>query len=162
MRNVLNADELVAETARRIDLSPYAVEALFAGVPLDFPVRISGRLPFRVDLLGMVGITLFGRVHILQRAMWYSPHDILSLLRHEAEHVRQQRRTGARFYVRYISDWIRLVAHPDSTESTQGLRARMSRAYLRIGFEREAYAAEQRTRELLRAILTRTDPTPTE
>jgi hypothetical protein len=157
MRNALTADELIAEAARRIGLSPHATDALFEGVPRDFPVRIHRKLPMRADLLGMIGITLFGTVHILERALRYSPHDILSLLRHEAEHVRQQRRSGTLFYVRYIFDWVRLVVHPDPGEPARGWRARIDGAYLGIGFEREAYAAEQRARELLGAILTQTD-----
>ncbi len=85
------------------------IERAFDGVPLDFPVHISPTLPLMAHRAGAAGITLFGRVHLIGSVLEWSPTDRLLILRHEAEHVRQQR-SQSLFYPRYIGAWLGRMA----------------------------------------------------
>lgn len=110
-----------------------AVEQIFADVPLDFPLRLHTRLPLLAHRFGAAAITLFGTVTLL-RDEWVrlGPAQQCALLRHEAEHIVQQRKAPVLFYVRYGLAWLR------------GWLKHWSRyrAYRAIPYEVEAYAAE--------------------
>lgn len=145
MPDIVAARTLVLETAARAGYDAALIGLIFQHAPLDFPVVISNSLPFFAHRLGMAGITLRGRVYLLKSILKHSPADIIALLRHEAEHVRQQRERGLAFYPRYVYDWIggffgRLPAAPGS---------RWHRAYLNIPYEMEAYSAGRSARMLL-------------
>lgn len=168
-----SAAELVAawggELAPDGATSAERIERAFDGVPLDFPVHISPTLPLMAHRAGAAGITLFGRVHLIGSVLDWSPTDRLLILRHEAEHVRQQR-SQSLFYPRYIGAWLGRMAReimaptgaprngPESRSgalsgSRWGGRRRLAeawrRAYLAIPAEVEAYAAERRARGIL-------------
>lgn len=147
MGNTLTARELLHRTALLWRRDPADVERLLSDVPMDFPVTIDDRLPFGVERHGMSGITLRGRVYIHQAVLEQSPLSILLLLRHEAEHVRQQRNSPYWFYVRYVGEWI--VAVIRLLGSARNRVSRSRRAYLMISAEREAYGAEGRARAML-------------
>jgi hypothetical protein len=119
-------------------------------VPVDFPVTIARHLPLGADRLGMAGITILGHVYLSSTVERYPNSELIRLIRHEAEHVRQQR-ADRLFYLRYAWQWI---AH--LTRSVPELRRRSltdvaHTAYMSIQAEREAYAVDDRTRELMRA-----------
>ncbi|MDB5033057.1 MAG: Uracil phosphoribosyltransferase [Chlorobi bacterium] len=142
---------MLAASARALGLRHETIDEIFRDAPTDFQVIISSTLPFRVDRFGMIGITLLGRVYLLEQALAYSPSALIALLRHEAEHVRQQREKRF-FYIRYIASWLRNVLHGDAGKNTGTFRAFRSRwhgAYRDIPAEKEAYAAEDRARDLL-------------
>lgn len=141
----IEARHLLREIALRGGIGSETLERIFEGTPVDFPVRFSSRLPLMAHRLGMIGITLFGTVHLLARTLDYPPGELLVLLRHEAEHVRQQRTRGLVFYPRYLYYWIRhfFGSLPHSPTG------RWRRAYFDIPDEREAYAAGDRARRLL-------------
>lgn len=150
MRRELSASLLVEEILAG-PFAPYPslqdrVRRLFVGVPLDFPVIITDRLPFRLDRRRMIGVTFRGRVWILSSWLDRPALHLLSLLRHEAEHVGQQRRSPVGFYPRYVGGWLCNLMHGGSAEiETSGsLSSRMRRAYRRIPDERSAYLAGRR------------------
>ncbi len=136
------------DAIRRASLPEDLLDTIFTGVPLDFPLLYRRRLPLRVDLLGMIGITLRGRVYLHERARSISPRAFLRLLRHESEHVRQQREERL-FYMRYITGFIRALLPLLFRSGAGSLGERFHRAYLRIPAERAAYAADERALELL-------------
>ena len=153
MRDVVAASALLERAASLLDLPPDLLAEIFRGVPVDFPVILSSTLPFRADLLGMVGITLRGRVHLRSSATEGPPADLIVLLRHEAEHVRQQRKDPLFFYLRYVAGWVRGFIRPPrgghGRGSPGGVAGRWHRAYMGIEAEREAYEADARARALV-------------
>jgi len=151
MRNVVDARSLVTSAAREAGLDHALTDRIFEGTPLDFPVIFTDRLPLGAGLLGMIGITLLGRVYLHSSMRSSSPEALLFLLRHEAEHVRQQRRDRILFYPRYILGWLRRFAMELSSASDAERRVRRAwhRAYRMIPAEQEAYGAEARARILL-------------
>ncbi len=144
MPDPVKAHTLLLETAARARLGNSILERIFEGVPLDFFIRFSPTLPFFVHRLGMSGITLFGRVHLLGPADRYEPIELIVLLRHEAEHVRQQRKRGSLFYPQYLWHWTR-----EFLRGNGPLTGRWHRAYMNIPDEREAYMAGRRARIIL-------------
>ena len=80
---------------------------------------------------GVVAITLGRRVYV---AAGVASHQIERILRHELVHVAQVNRLGLpRFLYRYLTEFVR---HWRATRS-------VSRAYMLISFEIEAYEAEE-------------------
>ncbi|MEP7218800.1 MAG: hypothetical protein ABI876_07775, partial [Bacteroidota bacterium] len=151
-RDVLEAAEMLGDLARAIGMRRELIDEIFRDAPTDFQVIISSTLPFRADLFGMIGITLLGRVYLLEQVRSYSPSALIALLRHEAEHVRQQRETRF-FHIRYIAGWLRNIPRGGAGNNTGTFRAlgsRWHRAYRDIPAEKEAYAAEDRARDLLK------------
>ncbi len=152
MPDVVTARDLLLETAAPAGLAPDLLDAIFEGAPLDFPVHFASSLPFSVHRFGMAGITLFGRVYLLAAVRAYPAARLIALLRHEAEHVRQQRAGGAWFYPKYLWDWGREFLRPQGGTDDMASRnrtARWHRAYANIPYEREAYAAGGRALDLL-------------
>lgn len=150
MRRELRASLLVEEVLAG-SFSPYPtlqerILGLFAGVPLDFPVIITDRLPFRLDRRRMIGVTIRGRVWILSSWLDRPALHLLALLRHEAEHVRQQRRSPLGFYPRYVGGWLCNLLRGGSAEieTSRSLIGRMHHAYRGIPDERSAYLAGRR------------------
>ena len=84
------------------------------------------KLPF---MSSYAGITLFGVIYVC----YDQKHTPLSLLVHEAVHVRQQTELGcARFYARYLWEYFcNLIKYRDHWL-----------AYYNISFEREAYQTQ--------------------
>jgi hypothetical protein len=143
VRHDVIARDVVREAADRIGLDASIVDEIFASAPIDFPVRFARHLPLFADRFGMVGITLAARVWLLESTREYSPESLIALIRHEAEHVRQQREHPASFYPRYGLGYLaRLIATRASAAS--GRSSRFRQAYRDIEFEREAYAAGAR------------------
>lgn len=130
------------------------LDEIFRGVPLDFPVIFGRHLPLAADRFGMAGITLFRRVYLLEKARSYAPEDLITLIRHEAEHVRQQR-SDRLFYLRYAGQWLGSIFRDIFLSLRQTRSPRFTTlahtAYLSIQAEREAYNADSVTRRLLRA-----------
>ena len=151
MRDVVEARALIARSGAALGLRESLIGRIFEGTPIDFPVIIAERLPFFVHRAGMIGITLFGRVYLHARAQAYSPSSLLLLLRHEAEHVAQQRRQGLLFYPRYLFAWLRLFIAElfAPSKSRRHAGSAWHRAYRLIPAELEAYGAEARARLLL-------------
>lgn len=152
MPDVVTARDLLLETAAVAGLAPDLLDEIFEGAPLDFPVHFAPSLPFSVHRFGMAGITLFARVHLLAAVRAYPAAQLIALLRHEAEHVRQQRAGGGWFYPKYLWDWGREFLRPQRrTDDVTGRSrtARWHRAYTNIPYEREAYAAGNRALDLL-------------
>ncbi len=141
---------MVARTAEQLRVPRSTVALIFQGAPLDFPVIVGTTLPLRAHRAGMAGITLLGRVFLLRHAA-HVDIELLVLLRHEAEHVRQQRASRL-FYMRYVRDWLRafmrnlLLAR---SLRSAALRSAWYDAYRSIDAEREAYATGDRARALL-------------
>ena len=158
MGNTLTAAALLQEAATAGEFDRNLIENIFRGVPLDFPVIFGRHLPLGADRFGMVGITLFRRVYLVERARSYSPEDLITLLRHEAEHVRQQR-SDRMFYLRYAWQWLggllrgsfRSFSQPPRQPRSPGIATLARQAYLSIEAERDAYNADSVTRRLLRA-----------
>ena len=152
MPDVVTARDLLMRTAALAGVDAGLLDTIFEGAPLDFTVRFAPTLPFSVHRFGMAGITLFGRVHLLDRVREYPPAELIVLVRHEAEHVRQQRRRGPLFYPKYLWDWGREFLRRRSDTDDMASRRAMRRwwlAYMNIPDEREAYAAGGRARDLL-------------
>lgn len=152
MGNTMTARDLVRQIARAWGRDPVLVERALADAPLDFPVAICDRLPLGVHRRGMSGITLRGRVYLHRSVMKRSAVSIIALLRHEAEHVRQQRLAPVSFYIRYVGEWFGALARLLVSPATDVPRWR--RAYMMIGAEQEAYEAETQARTLLEEIVT--------
>ncbi|MGE3802981.1 MAG: hypothetical protein AB7H80_18335, partial [Candidatus Kapaibacterium sp.] len=83
----VKAHDLVVELGEQLGLSEEHLLSFFADSPLDFPIFFTRRLPFFVDRFGMVGITIRSKVWLLSKARSGHPIFLLSLVRHEAEHV---------------------------------------------------------------------------
>jgi hypothetical protein len=148
--NAVEASALVETLARLGGFSAALVDRIFEGVPRDFPVFFGPHLPLRADRFGMAGITIGGRVYLRDEVRDYSPGELLRLLRHEAEHVRQQR-SDRLFYLRYGWQWLLGMGRALPSVGRTGLASAAQAAYLAIEAEREAYAADAVTRRLLRA-----------
>jgi|GEM_PF-1998486 len=147
MRDVVAARELLERASAAIALPAATLEAIFLDAPTDFRVIISSRLPFGIERFGMAGITLFGTVYLHKTVLGYSPVDLIVLVRHEAEHIRQQRASGT-FYARYLIGWLRSFFLRRKKDSG-GMARRWHNAYMDIPAEREAYAAGDRARNLI-------------
>lgn len=150
MRYVVEAGTIVARTAEHLGVPRSIVALIFQGTPLDFPVIIGPTLPLRAHRAGMAGITLLGRVFLLRHAA-HVDIEFLVLLRHEAEHVRQQRASRL-FYVRYAWEWLRAYSRNlmlGRSLRSAALTSAWYDAYRSIDAEREAYAAGDRARALL-------------
>lgn len=150
MGDALNGRKLVRQSAARWGREPDQIEQLLGDAPLDFPIVITDRLPFGVERRGMSGITLRGRVYIHQSMLSRHPREVILLIRHEAEHVRQQRRAPIWFYIRYGCEWAAALVRR-LPFSGQNREPRWRRAYRMIAAERQAYRAEARARERLEA-----------
>ncbi len=148
MRNVVAARELLQRAAAAIELPAATLETIFLGAPTDFRVIIGSRLPFRIERFGMAGITLFGTVYLHEAVLGYSPVDLIVLVRHEAEHIRQQR-ASATFYARYLIGWLQSFLLRRGSDSGGGVARRWHDAYMSIPAECEAYAAGDRARDLI-------------
>lgn len=151
----MTAAEIVGRIAEGFPKAAAAIRAEFDGVPGNAPVIFTKRLPLRADRFGMIGIVLFGTIYLLPRLRTYPPAEFLSILRHELEHVIQQRNHPATFYVRYLLQVILRYLQPASTDELRKLRARFGRAkaaYLTITFETEAYAVGEKTRAALQRL----------
>jgi hypothetical protein len=142
----VSARDVVREAAARIDLSSDLITEIFDGAPLDFPIIFSRHLPFFVERIGMAGITLAGRVWLTEAAREHTPARLIALVRHEAEHVRQQRERPAAFYLRYGLGYLTGLVRP---EGGIAAASRFDRAYRSIAYEREAYAAGARAWSLI-------------
>jgi hypothetical protein len=156
MRHLLTARELLIESFGALGLGQEEMSLLFADTPVDFPVIFSGWLPLFVHRFGMVGITLFGRVYLLDQARTYPIVELIAIVRHEAEHVRQQREAPFLFYIRYVGEWlVGLIGGKPGRDgsSARQPRDRWHRAYRAIAAEQEAYRAERGARQMLRYLL---------
>lgn len=147
MRRTLGCQELLENAARKISLRPEAVAEIFADTPVDFTVIITSSLPFLVHRFGMRGITIGGRVYLLESVLDSPASSLIVLLRHEAEHVRQQR-NDPWFYLRYFYGWARGFL-PRLFSGRGKIGASWHAAYMEIKAEQEAYGAGDRARELL-------------
>jgi len=134
----LKASQLIEQWIASGVLSRSVAEAIFASVPTDFTLRIRPRLPLFAHRSGAVAITLCGDVTALRPA-WEGmpPTTQCALLRHEAEHVRQQRAAPLLFYLRYGLAWVWGFMTVPGGRGTRG-----HRAYRSIPYEVDAYAAE--------------------
>lgn len=155
MGNTIRARDLLEDIAQALTIPHEQVERLFMGTPLDFPLAFAETLPLWAHRFGMVGITLWGTVHLRNIVRNLPPIELLALLRHEAEHVRQQEREPFLFYPRYAFSWLLSFLNPRPGKRLQSLRVRYGRghaAYRAIPYEEEAYAAGDRMRTDLQAI----------
>lgn len=152
MGHAVTCDELICELSDLAGIESSTVVRSFDPAPTDFPVVVTERLPFGVQRLGMSGLTLRGRVYLHTSSFQHSPLSTLLLLRHEAEHVRQQRQTGPAFYLRYAVSWAAafVFGHGLRSKPEGEPRARWLRAYDAIPYEHQARAAEQRFFRALR------------
>ena len=152
MGNRIEAKGLVEELIAGYKLPEADVIDLFRDVPLDFPIFFRKRLPFRVNRFGMIGITLRGRVWLLEKIKTGNPIWLLGLIRHEAEHVRQQRLEPLLFYPRYLLYWLGNFLNPLPSTNLRDLRKRYTRthgAYRAIPYEIAAYGAGDHLKEIL-------------
>ena len=158
MGHRIEAGDLITDIVSRSDLPIADVLALFQDAPLDFPVIFSSTLPLQAHRFGMVGITLRGSVWLLNRARELSPLRLLALIRHEAEHVQQQRKAMGFFYPRYGLSWLGNMLNPFPNEHLRAFRKEYGRsyaAYRAIPYEIEAYLAGDRYEEELRHLKTK-------
>jgi len=140
----MDAARLIFQRAGAVGFEPDDIIQHFSPAPTDFQVRFVKRLPLMAHLFGMVGITLLGRVWLKIETTEMSAEPFLSLLRHEAEHVRQQREQPIRFYPSYIGQWVVKFLSPRPAVVVRDRRRRGGRfyaAYRSISFEEEAYDA---------------------
>lgn len=157
MRRHLSAGEFLEEILttrfRGDDRIGAVVRELFDGVPLDFPIILTDRLPLDLQRRRMIGVTFGGKVWILSSYLDRPAVRLLTLLRHEAEHVEQQRRDPLLFYPRYGLSWLCNILGARPPQGATGLRAggtaRAHAAYRAIIDERKAYAAGNRFRSRL-------------
>ena len=156
----IDADRLITLTLRHASGDPEslerAVRSSLPELPLDFPVRFTSRLPFRLDRAGMIGVTIFGRVWLRDDLRQRPAIAILSTIVHEAVHVAQQRASPLLFYPAYFGGWGLNLLRPGSghyLRSMRSSRGRRGAAYRSIPAEREAYVVEARFRaRLLRRL----------
>ncbi len=149
----MNARSVVALAAERGGFDADEIVRLFGSAPLDFPVIFRRHLPLYVDLNGMRGITIFQRVWLLDRVVDAAPIDLIGLIRHEAEHVAQQRTNPLLFYPRYLVDWLLGYLRKNRHGTLAALRRRFGRAHAAYRFipdERRAYAAGLRLEARIR------------
>jgi hypothetical protein len=152
VRHRLSARDVAADAAARLGLDPSVVAEIFDGAPLDFPIVFATRLPLFAHRLGMIGITIGARVWLLDAARRLPPESLLALVRHEAEHVRQQRERPLLFYPLYGLDYLRtLLSGRD--RATDRSASMTHHAYRTIGYERAAYAADAAARERIARAL---------
>lgn len=150
----LSAGEILAK-APGAEVPSDLIERLFRGTPRDFPVICAETLPLRAHRFGMTGITLFGRVYLRNTVRNLPPAELIALLRHEAEHVRQQRESPVLFYPLYALFWLLFFLHPFPGARLKTLRKKHGRgqgAYRAIPYEEKAYEAGDRALTALRAI----------
>ena len=140
---MVTASDLIEELARRADLPHELILSAYGPAPSDFPVHFVRHLPFGADRFGMVGITLRGQVWLLDRLRDRPPLQLLTLLRHEAEHVAQQRRAKLAFYPLYVGEWLLNLLRPGLPipPTATGRPGRSYAAYRNISYERDAYRA---------------------
>lgn len=154
MRHTLTALDFLAPIAARLGLPREALDDVFDGCPSDFPVIVAEGLPFGVHRAGMSGITLAGRVYVRRAVAERASAETIVLIRHEAEHVRQQRAERVLFYPRYGISWL-ITFLATIVRQNPFARGALSRAWYRayraIPAEREAYAAGDRARAILAA-----------
>lgn len=153
MPHTVAATTLVADLAARLALPADAVKRLFHGIPLDFRIIFRTKLPFAVHRQGMVGITLFKNVYLLEGMATANPQTLLLLILHEAIHVRQQR-NQVLFYPCYGLTYLWGMLRFGFNSNGGTIQQRLHAAYRQIPAEREAYAAEGRARLQLRKMLT--------
>ncbi len=157
MRNHrLTARQLIQQIAERFPEQKDDVLLLFQEIPLDFPVLFQARLPFFAHRFGMIGITLCGRLYLLESLQQFSAIQLLSILRHEAEHVQQQQAAPITFYLRYCLSWITGFLTPQPTDMLKNFRAKYSRAhaaYRAIPYEVEAYNAQNSVQKRLKLLI---------
>ncbi|MCB0712247.1 MAG: hypothetical protein KDD67_07955 [Ignavibacteriae bacterium] len=155
MEHRVKAYDLVVELGEQLGLSEEQVLSFFTDSPLDFPIYFASRLPFFVDRFGMVGITIRGKVWLLNKARNGHPIFLLSLVRHEAEHVAQQRREPILFYPRYFISWLGNFLIPFPSKKLRQFRKRFGHrhaAYRAISYEVEAYRVGDSLAERLRKV----------
>ncbi len=155
MGHRVEARQLAVLVGTELGLTGSDLLRFFGDAPLDFPVTFSGRLPFLAHRFGMVGITLGGKVRLLEKSRNSSPPWFLSLLRHEAEHVRQQRKEPILFYPRYLLFWLAKLLHPFPSDDLRSLRRRYGlfyAAYRAIPYEIDAYREGDGLAERLKSI----------
>ena len=149
----VRAETLVREIAGQLGYPEEEILSLFNGAPLDFPIFFTRRLPFLVHRFGMVGITLTARVWLLEHVIERDPVLLLALIRHEGEHVVQQRKSPLFFYPGYLFSWFKHLFSLSPSEELQSFRKRFGRsyaAYRAIPYEVEAYAAGDSLAERVR------------
>lgn len=151
----LSAGEIVTRAAGASGVPPDLIEQLFRGTPRDFPVIVAETLPLWAHRFGMTGITLFGRVHLRNTVRNLPPAELIALVRHEAEHVRQQRERPVLFYPLYALFWLLFFLNPFPGARLKTLRGKHGRgqgAYRAIPYEGRAYEAGDRALTALRGI----------
>lgn len=157
MRNHrLTAEQLIQQIAERFPEQKDEVLQLFKETPLDFPVLFQARLPFFAHRFGMIGITLCGKLYLLERLQQFPAIQLLSILRHEAEHVQQQHAAPLTFYLRYCFSWLAGFLSPLPTDVLKNFRAKYSRAhaaYRAIPYEVEAYNAQNNVQKRLKLLI---------
>jgi hypothetical protein len=148
---MLRARALVGEALSALNLPESAIEGLFHPSTADFPVIFVRRLPLGASRFGMIGITLGRRVYLAETVRRYPPQKLIALLRHEAEHVLQQR--SPLFYPRYVGQWLAGAIRALFSRSGGSVRWRLYQAYRNIQAEEEAYGAEELLRSRLHLML---------
>ena len=146
-------EDLLKDLATRLPEHSTNISQLFEQVYLDFPVIFTQRLPLFAHRFNMIGITLCGNVYLLERLRDLPYIELLSILRHEAEHVKQQQRSPLLFYVRYCLSYIIGILRPASNDEMKKLRQRFGRlhaAYRSIPYEVDAYKVGDTVRNVLK------------
>ena len=141
----MTALELVRELSGDIPLGQDDLLHLFAGLPLDFPIYFRKRLPLTAHRFRMVGITLLGRVYLLERMRQLPATTLLPIILHEAVHVRQQRTSPVLFYLRYSLSVVLGILDIRPDEKLRRRREKSGRfhaAYRSVPYEEEAYRAQ--------------------
>jgi len=146
--NAVAARQVVLAAMEAAGLMDQHESHLFGDVDLDFNVYVADRLPFAAHRFGMAAITLCGAVYLCRSSLEFEATELLVLLRHEAEHVRQQRARPRSFYLRYVWDWlIDFVGNLVQRRSGPADRhPGWYRAYRNITAEREARTTESELR----------------
>lgn len=143
LKKVLESSRLPSELLNEI------IWSTLPQIPLDFPVRISRHLPFLLDRMNMIGVTLLGRVWLRADLLERPTLSIVATLIHEAVHVAQQRRNPVRFYLRYVGGWALNALNPIPGRALRTARIRrgwLHAAYRFLPEERIAYTTEARFR----------------
>lgn len=141
----MTALELVRELSEDIPLQEDALMNLFADLPLDFPIHFRKRLPLMAHRFRMLGITLLGRVYLLEHMRQLPATDLLPIILHEAVHVRQQRNSPVLFYLRYSLSVVLgfVTIRPDEKlRRRRETSGRFHAAYRSALYEEEAYRAQ--------------------
>lgn len=116
------------------------VVTLFDDLDRNFQIEFTDTLPLNAHKNGALAITIFRRIYLLHSVKKLNYLTQIALIRHEAEHILQQK--NPIFYLKYIYHWLKNFLLDKNSVSFQ---ERNYSAYRNIPYEVLAYKIEDET-----------------